>query len=40
MAIPVFGGMVFELVTLFVVPVLYSFVEEAKLLLRGATKDE
>jgi len=31
MAIPVFGGMVFEVITLFVVPVLYGLVEELKL---------
>ncbi|MHC4505603.1 MAG: efflux RND transporter permease subunit, partial [Planctomycetota bacterium] len=31
MAIPVFGGMVFEVITLFVVPVLYCLVEEMKL---------
>ena len=28
MAIPSFGGMVFELITLFVVPVLYSWKKE------------
>jgi Cu(I)/Ag(I) efflux system membrane protein CusA/SilA len=31
MAIPSFGGMTVALVTLFVVPVLYSLVEEMKL---------
>lgn len=31
MAIPSFGGMVFELTTMFVVPVLYRLVEEARL---------
>jgi Cu(I)/Ag(I) efflux system membrane protein CusA/SilA len=31
MAIPSFGGMVFAIVTVFVVPVLYSLVEEVKL---------
>ncbi|MHC4251089.1 MAG: efflux RND transporter permease subunit [Planctomycetota bacterium] len=33
MAIPVFGGMVFEVITLFVVPVLYCTVEEIKVRL-------
>jgi Cu(I)/Ag(I) efflux system membrane protein CusA/SilA len=31
MAIPAFGGMVFELLTLFVVPVLYSWKKEKSL---------
>jgi len=31
MAIPVFGGMVFEALTMFVVPVLYSAIEERKM---------
>ena len=31
MAIPAFGGMVFEVITLFVVPVLYSIWYERKL---------
>jgi Cu(I)/Ag(I) efflux system membrane protein CusA/SilA len=35
MAIPSFGGMVFALVTVFVVPVLYCWVEEWKLARRG-----
>lgn len=35
MAIPTFGGMTIELMTLFVVPVLVCFVEEARLTLRG-----
>ena len=30
MAIPVFGGMVFEIITMLVVPVLYSMTEEMK----------
>jgi Cu(I)/Ag(I) efflux system membrane protein CusA/SilA len=33
MAIPVFGGMVFEVITLFVVPVLYSLAAEVRLWL-------
>jgi len=33
MAVPVFGGMLFELVTLFVVPVLYSLYQEVRLTL-------
>jgi Cu(I)/Ag(I) efflux system membrane protein CusA/SilA len=35
MAIPVFGGMVVELITLFVVPVLWSLDREVRLLLRS-----
>lgn len=35
MAIPTFGGMVIELLTMFVVPVLYSWIEEGKLQTRG-----
>ena len=35
MAIPTFGGMLLALLTIFVVPVLYSLVEESKLKLRG-----
>ena len=31
MAIPLFGGMIIELITLFVVPVIYSYTEERKL---------
>lgn len=31
MAIPTFGGMVIEFLTMFVVPVLYSWIEELKL---------
>ena len=31
MAIPTFGGMLIALITLFVVPVLYSFYKEAQL---------
>ncbi len=31
MAIPIFGGMIFEIITLFVVPMLYAFKEEKKL---------
>lgn len=34
MAIPSFGGMVFAIITVFVVPVLYCWVEEAKLRFR------
>ncbi len=34
MAIPIFGGMSIELITLFVVPVLYSFFEERRLARR------
>jgi Cu(I)/Ag(I) efflux system membrane protein CusA/SilA len=34
MAIPSFGGMVFALVTIFVVPVLYSAIEEWRLKLK------
>ena len=39
MAIPVFGGMVFEVITLFVVPVLYSAVKEFRLGERGSTRE-
>jgi Cu(I)/Ag(I) efflux system membrane protein CusA/SilA len=35
MAIPAFGGMLIALVTLFVVPVLYSWRQEAKLKVRS-----
>ena len=35
MAIPVFGGMVFEVITLFVVPVLYCMAEEIRLRIRS-----
>ena len=31
MALPIFGGMLIELLTLFVVPVLYCWVEERRL---------
>ena len=31
MAIPLFGGMTIEVLTMFVVPVLYSMVQEAKI---------
>ena len=34
MAIPSFGGMTVELITMFVVPVLYSLIEETRLKLR------
>jgi Cu(I)/Ag(I) efflux system membrane protein CusA/SilA len=37
MAIPAFGGMIFEVVTMFVVPVLYSGVEEIRLKLGRRT---
>lgn len=41
MAIPSFGGMAIELMTMFIVPVLYCMIEEAKLkagaLIPGAT---
>jgi Cu(I)/Ag(I) efflux system membrane protein CusA/SilA len=37
MAIPVFGGMVFELITMFVVPILYCAAEERKLRLQNRT---
>jgi len=35
MAIPTFGGMLFELLTIFVVPVLYCAGAEVKRKLRG-----
>jgi Cu(I)/Ag(I) efflux system membrane protein CusA/SilA len=38
MAIPVFGGMIFEVITLFVVPVLYGLVAEARVRL-GRPRD-
>ncbi len=37
MAIPVFGGMVFEVITLFVVPVLYCMIREIKLRFGSAS---
>ncbi len=36
MALPVFGGMAFELLTMFVVPVLYALVQEIRLRARNA----
>jgi len=39
MAIPVFGGMVFELITMFVVPVLYCWIEELKLKTQAHNED-
>jgi Cu(I)/Ag(I) efflux system membrane protein CusA/SilA len=36
MAIPSFGGMVIALMTMFIVPVLYSFVEERRLVRAGS----
>jgi Cu(I)/Ag(I) efflux system membrane protein CusA/SilA len=39
MAIPSFGGMLIELVTLFVVPVLYCVIEEFRLKVRPEHED-
>jgi Cu(I)/Ag(I) efflux system membrane protein CusA/SilA len=40
MAIPSFGGMAIELITLFVVPVLYAIWQENKLRTKNSQKDE
>ena len=40
MAVPIFGGMIIALITLFVVPVLYSYHQEAQLKLTQHTKME